>query len=128
MLIRQRGDGDCGCAALSTCLGESYEDTYLAVAKVDPGHRGKNGLHNRAVVAAAKLLGIVLTPTRAYDLDDDDGVLRVRWNDPGKRLGGHFVAVLSGSIHCPSDGMPLPWRDYLERWGARAGTLLKVTG
>lgn len=127
-VIRQRGDADCGCAALAIVAQITYEDCYVAVSAVDKRYRGKNGLHNRDVIAAARKLGLSLKPTRRFDLDDDEGVLRVRWNDPKRRRGGHFVAVTTGGfISCPSDGMPLPWRDYMERWGARPGTLLKVS-
>ncbi len=128
MIVRQRGDADCGVAALALIAQVSYEDCYVAVAQVDKRHRGKNGLHNREVIAAARKLGLRLTSTRAYDLDDDEGVLRIRWNDPKRSHGGHFVALMNGTIGCPSDGMPLPWRDYLIRWDARPATLLRVEG
>jgi hypothetical protein len=123
-VVRHRGDADCGCAALASFTGETYEDTYVAVRDVDPAHRGKNGLHNRQIVAAAKLMDIVLEPTRRFDLDEDEGVLRIRWNDPRKRRGGHFVAVVNGFIRCPS-GEERGWREYLEIYGGRACTLLK---
>jgi len=124
-VVRQRGDADCGCGALSTYLGETYEDTYLAIARIDARHRGKNGLHNHELIAAAKLMGVKLHQTRRYDLDEDEGVLRVRWNDPTKRRGGHFVAIVDGRIGCPSDGVAVPWREYLERNNGRACTLLR---
>jgi hypothetical protein len=127
-IVRQRGDADCGCAALSTYLEEPYEDCYLAVSKVDKRHRGKNGLHNREVIAAAKLMGVTLVPTRSFDLDEDEGILRVRWNDKKKRKGGHFVCVIGSRICCPSDGVPVDWKVYLQRNNARLGTLLKEVG
>jgi hypothetical protein len=123
-VVRQRADADCGCGALANLTGESYEDCYVAVAAIDRRHRGKNGLHNREVIAAARLMGMDLIPTRRYDLDEDEGILRVRWNDPKKRKGGHFVAIVNAKVRCPS-GEERDWRDYLELYGARAGTLLK---
>lgn len=128
MVVRQRGDADCACGSLATYLGESYEDCYLAIAKVDARHRGKNGLHNRELIAAAKLMGVELAPTRTFDLDEDEGVLRVRWNDPKKRIGGHFVSVVDGRIGCPSDGVAVPWREYLQRTNGRACSLLRERG
>jgi len=124
-LVRMRGDADCGCAAIATYLEEPYEDVYLAVSKVDPVNRGKNGLTSRQVVLAAARLGLKLVETRAFDLDEDEGILRVRWNDRKKRIGGHFVAVMGGRICCSSDGIPVAWREYLERNNARLGRLLK---
>lgn len=126
MIVRQRGDEDCGVAALSIIARVSYEDAYVAVAQIDKRHRGTKGLHNREVIAAARKLGVRLTPTRAYNLDAAEGVLRIRWNDPNRAPGGHFVAVRAATISCPSDGMPLPWEDYLQRWNARPATLLRV--
>lgn len=126
-LVRQRGDRDCGVAALASLAGITYEDAYVAVAAIDPVTRGKGGLHNYQVVAVAERLGLTLEPTRAFDLDEDDGILRLRWNGrKGKRnVGGHFIAVRDGFALCPSDGVPLPWREYLEQNDGRAGTLLK---
>jgi hypothetical protein len=126
-VVRQRADGDCGVAALGAYSGEAYEDAYVAVAAVDRKYRGKNGLHNHQLVAAAKLMDIVLEPTRRFDLDEDEGVLRIRWNDPRKRRGGHFVAVVNGFIRCPS-GEERGWREYLDIYGGRACTLLKGSG
>lgn len=126
-LVRQRGDRDCGVAALASLAQLAYEDVYVALAELEPETRGKGGLHNFQIVALAKKLGITLEATRTYDLDDDDGVLRIRWNGRrGKRNpGGHFIAVRDGFALCPSDGVPMQWRDYLEQNDARPGTLLK---
>jgi hypothetical protein len=126
--IRQRGDWDCGVGAIAFIAELSYEDVYVAAAAIDPTWRGKSGLYSREIVAIAARLGVTLTPTRRFDLDDDDGVLSIRWNGPkGKQNpGGHFVAVRSGFVFCPSDGMPMRWRDYLEQNTGRACTLLQV--
>lgn len=125
-LVRQRGDGDCGVAALATLASLAYEDVYVAVARFDY-LRGKSGLHNHQLVAVAAQLGLALEPTRDYDLDVDEGVLRVRWSGRRgrKNPGGHFVAVKSGLIFCPTEAAATEWRDYLERWGGRACTLLR---
>lgn len=126
-LIAQRKGRDCGVAALAMFAMVAYEDAYIAVVRVDPAFRGGEGLHNHEIVKAAFHLGIVLEPTRTFDLDDDEGVLRLRWNgSKGKRnRGGHFVTVRNGQIFCPSDVMVYPWREYLALSDARPGTLLK---
>jgi ABC-type bacteriocin/lantibiotic exporter with double-glycine peptidase domain len=127
-VMKQRADGDCGIAALAMYSEQSYEDAYVAISKLGPDEltrvRGKQGLYNSHLIAAAKHLGVQLTAVRKYDLDDDEGVLRVRWNKTPK-LGGHFVAVKSGLVFDPTDATATPWRDYLERYDARPCTLLK---
>lgn len=126
-LIRQRAHGDCGVAALAMAAEVSYEDAYVAVTQV-PGDlthrlRGKSGLCNRDVMQAAARLGVTLSPTRRYDLDVDEGVLRVR--GPGYAEGGHFVAVKHGLVLCSIAQEVLPWQDYLDRYKGRPCTLLK---
>lgn len=132
-IVQQRAEQDCGVAALAALAEQSYEDAYLAVSKVDPQFNGKSGLDNKQIIAAAKVLGLTLLATRTYDLDDDEGVLRIRWNPLAGRnmkareiTGGHFVAVAHGVIVCSSYKEVQPWRTYLERNAGRACTLLKV--
>jgi hypothetical protein len=107
----------------------AYEDAYVAFTQIDAQLRGKSGLNNHEVVRAARKLGIELTPVRKYDLDDDEGVLRVRWSGPAghprTKTGGHWVAVKRGLILCPTYMEVVDWRDYLERNQGRACTLLK---
>ena len=129
-LLRQRADGDCGIAALAMFSEQAYEDVYVAISKLGGDEctrvRGKQGLYNLHIVKAAKLLGVELTPTRKYDLDEDEGVLRIRWNDAArKKLGGHFVAVKRGLILDPADGTATDWKDYMQRYQGRPCTLLK---
>lgn len=126
-IIAQKKQGDCAIAALAMFAMQTYEDTYVAMSRIDP-HRGGLSVYHADIVKAAKLLGIVLTPTRKFDLDDDEGVLRVRWNGRRERKQnphGHFVAVRNGQIFCPADAMVYPWRDYLTLYNGRPGTLLR---
>jgi ABC-type bacteriocin/lantibiotic exporter with double-glycine peptidase domain len=125
-IIKQRANGDCGIASLAMFLEMTYEDVYVAFAKLDAVTRGKAGTHGYEVIAAAKSLGCKLTPTRKYDLDDDEGVLRVRWNSGERaKTGGHWVAIKAGLILCPSDALAVPWREYMERFDGRPCSLLK---
>lgn len=126
-LISQRAHGDCGVAALAMAAEVSYEDAYVAVTQV-PGDlthrlRGKSGLQNRDVVHAAKRLGLTLRPTRRFDLDVDEGVLRIRGSSFAE--DGHFVAVKHGLVLCSIAPEVLPWKDYLSRYKGRPCTLLK---
>jgi hypothetical protein len=125
--VRQRVGSDCGIAALASYAAIAYEDAYVAVSKVEPNHRGKRGLYNRELIRAAGVLRIRLQPTRRFDLDDDEGILRIRFNGPtgAANPGGHFVAVIESVILDPADATPCAWRDYLSRHDARPCTLLR---
>jgi hypothetical protein len=126
-LIAQRKQGDCAIAALAMFAMQTYEDAYVAFSKVDP-RRGGSSVYHADILKAAKHLGIGLLPTRRYDLDDDEGVLRVRWNGRKERKQnrhGHFVTVRNGQIFCPADVMVYPWREYLTLYDGRPCTLLR---
>lgn len=128
-LIQQRASGDCGVAALATLLSAvcGYEDVFLAAAAVERVKRGRAGLRNRELVAIARRLGLELTPTKAFNLDGDAGVLRIYANHTNR--GGHWVAVRYGLIWDPApDGYAAPWREYAARHGARFGALLRARG
>lgn len=123
MTIRQRTGLDCGVTALAIFIADR------AARQVVPGMRGLDGCYNRELIAAAKRLGVTMRAVRRYNLDVDEGILRIRWNGAERRVespGGHFVAVIGGSVHDPSDASARPWRDYVITENARPCTLLKV--
>lgn len=121
-VVKQRTPSDCGLAALVTYQVDA------AVRRIDPEMHGLDGLYNREIVAAAKLLGFDLRPSRRFNLDEDEGVLRIRWIDRERRAGspdGHFVALIRGCVHCSSEQVVMPWREYFATYGCRAATLLR---
>jgi hypothetical protein len=97
----------------------------VAAARVDPRQRGKGGLDNRALRKLAHELGLALEPCRSFNLDTDEGVLRVR--SASHHRAGHWVAVRWGLVLDPSDGYLAPWRLWTARYQARPGTLLRGT-
>ena len=125
-LVPQRVGGDCGVAALATLLEQSYEDVYIAAAKVDQKTRGRNGIQLGALKAIGKKLGVSFLLKRTYE-DDDEGVLVVNWVKPHAHpFDGHLVAVSYGVIADPADGVILPVDDYLARYKATAGSCLEL--
>lgn len=125
-LVKQRTDGDCGIAALTTLLSDrrfTYAAVYRAAIRVRPD-APIQGLQNRQLIAVAIRLGIALAPTRTYDLDRDVGVLRLY--APQLWPGGHFAAVRDGLVWDPLDADAAPWRVYRRRRRAKFGTLLRV--
>ena len=126
-VVKKRGKGDCATAALAQFTGLSYEDVYLEVARQDPKNRGKDGLSYGAVIDVARFLGFELERVRTYDLNDDEGILGLTWLNPARRANnphGHFVVVQQGCIICSDFGMR-PWDQYLRRYEARPGILLR---
>ena len=124
-VVRQRHAGDCGVAALATLLSAriGYEDVYLAAAKVDPRLKGKGGLQNSELVKVAREFGVDLDAIKKFDLDRDEGLLRVRSDSHHRE--GHWVAVRWGLVLDPADGYLAPWRPWTARYQARLGTLLR---
>jgi hypothetical protein len=131
-LVVQRTSGDCALAALSTLLSATvdYEDVYLAAAGVDRRRKGRLGLRNHDLVAVARELGVTLVPRRRFDLDRDEGVLRVYASHTSPRWG-HWVALWHGLVwdvgrrHTPPDGYAVPWELYRDRFDAKFATLLQ---
>ena len=131
-VTKQRGDSDCAIAALATLAPAlSYDALAHAGARVEPTWRGQRGFLNREVVALAASVGIVLQPSRRYNLDREAGVLSLYWQKRSRRAKasphGHFVCVRGGLILDPSDGTVTPWRDYVARHGVTLCTLLRLT-
>lgn len=127
-LVLQRASGDCGIAALATLIEQSYEDVYVASAKVDHKTRGRNGIHMAMLIRMAALVGAKLRHKRTgVNLDDDEGLLAVTWQPPhGHPFDAHLVALGYGVIADPADGIVLPVDDYLARYRATAGTFLEL--
>lgn len=122
-MVRQRTPSDCGVSALAILAADR------AARRIDPTMRGLGGLYNRELIAAAQVLGLTLRTRRKFDLDRENGILRLRWNSGARRRAnpeGHFVAAIDGSLVCPSESIALPWRDYILTYDARACTLLQV--
>jgi hypothetical protein len=133
VVIPQRYDGDCALAALACLTGVAYEDVYVEAVKVVDRPRiywKTHGLYNYEVQAIAKRLHWRLRPTTDFDLQVDEGILRVFWLDPDKARdydGGHFVAASGGVLGCPTNCNFGPWRDWLTTNHADPKTLLRVT-
>jgi ABC-type bacteriocin/lantibiotic exporter with double-glycine peptidase domain len=125
-LVLQRANGDCGICALATLLEQSYEDVYIAAARVERVSRGRNGIVLSRLIAVGKLLGVRFTQKRHYT-DDDEGLLTVTWRKPHQHpFDAHLVAVAYGVIADPADGIVLPVDEYLTRYQATAGSFLEL--
>lgn len=131
-LVLQRGIGDCGIAALASFAELSYEDVFVAAAKVDKKHRGKSGVQWADLKRIARAVGLTAHLKHRPALDEDEGLLAVSWLPGSKHYipGGfsqHLVALAHGVIADPADGVILPPEEYLSRALASAGALLELT-
>ena len=125
-LVQQRANGDCAIAAVASLLELTYEDVYVASAKVDRKTRGRNGLYLGAVQAIGKILGVSFLLKR-HHRDEDEGLLVVNWTAPHTNpFNAHLVALSYGVIADSADGVILPVDDYLARFTARAGSFLEL--
>ena len=126
-LVLQRAIGDCGIAALATLLEQTYEDVYVASAKTDHRARGKSGITTAGMIHTAKLLGVRLVEKRQPALDEDDGILVIRWRRPQQHpFSAHLVVLTNGVIVDPAEGWFGPHDEYLARFQATTGALLET--
>lgn len=126
-LVLQRANGDCGLAALASLMELSYEDVYIAAAKVDRKRRGRNGIHLGALEAIGKILGVSFLLKRHATLEDGEGLLVVNWIQPHAHpFLAHLVVLAYGVIADPADGIVLPADEYLTRYKATAGSFLEL--
>lgn len=120
-ITEQRTDGDCGLAALSTLTGQSYEDVYVACARVERVARGRLGLTLDDLIQTAAKLGVTLARKRRPDLDEDDGILSLTWIEK-RKYRGHYVVLRNGLVIDGKTVMPVD--EYLVTEQAKPGHLL----
>lgn len=129
-VVRQRGRGDCGVAAIATLLSKThtYDDVSAVVKQIDPQREGMLGLRVREVRRVLEALGLVVTARRRrQELDTDSGIVLVYGAHTAR--DGHYLAAKYGLLFDPCNGFATPWRQYQaehRRNDLRFGTLLRV--
>ena len=119
-----RGDADCALVALSIALQRSYEDVIAAAARVTRSDRPHNrGFVVREIKAIARRLGFTLRLRRAFDVDDDEGIVGFVTDDP--QAAGHVAYVKRGLVW-DVDGTVWEIETYSEATGYRPVSLLEV--
>jgi hypothetical protein len=122
--------GDCAVCALATFAELSYEDVYLHAATIDRARRGKCGATWQDIGRMAEALGFAPRLNTEPSLEDDSGVLAIRWKRGSKHyqkpFREHLVAIDYGVIADPADGAILLAGEYLTRYRAAAGTLMEL--
>lgn len=91
---KMRDKNDCGVWCLATYLSKPYEEVVAAVAQHDPAG-GLNGMDTQHFIAAARTLGQVLEVRGQFDLDEDTGILFVRFVKGGAY---HALVLKKGQV------------------------------
>jgi trans-2-enoyl-CoA reductase len=119
-----RGDADCALVALSIYLQRSYEDVFgvaVAVARTTAPHR-QRGLFIREIKQIAKLFGQRLHERKTFDLDEDEGILRLDTPDSD----AEHAAFIKHGLVWDTDGTVWEMDTYLEATKYRPVSLLQL--
>lgn len=121
-MVEQRGDNDCGVAALATYSGMNYEDVYHAYAVTSGKAVHKTGVTMTDIIAAASALGFNMSLRRRVRLDDDFGILAVK--TPKRKTPEHVVVLYEGHIY-DTDRTVWEAEDFLKAEGWNPKNLRK---
>lgn len=126
--IAQRRSFDCGVACVAMLCHVDYADAFYVAAKVAGRGKIRQGLNvgQLAKVAEQFQRPLVRVTWQRVDLEEDVGILGIRWNDKPAWADGHWVVLRRGTIIDPDPTSPRVWDAdiYLKHYKARFGTLL----
>ncbi len=106
---------DCGIAAIAMALGLPYEDVFRLAPQV-----GRNGMMPRRFHAIGKSLGVRFRPDRYASIDEDTGLLWIKFKG-----SAHLAYVHHGTLVNPSDGTLWLPSDYLHAYDGK-GLLYRI--
>jgi hypothetical protein len=99
-IVTQRGEGDCGIAAIAMLLGRTYEDVLAAaVSKTKSRTLHVRGVHFRQIRQTLDALGYRTRTKRKVDFDNDCGIVDITHRD------GRHVAVLKAGLLFDTTGV-----------------------
>ena len=122
----KRGSHDCAVAAIASLIRRDYEEVLMAAARVAPQFWSE-GLTAAQHVSICRRLGVKTTWLRAFDLEEDRGVLWVEYHDTAAK---HSIYLDAGKVY-DSDHNPVTmWDvdDYLRHACGFPVMLLTVKG
>jgi hypothetical protein len=120
-MIPQRHVADCSVSCLAMFLGITYEDALLAYGGDVPNIL-RGGVWLSQIQRAAAKLGTPLKITRRWDVEEDEGIVHVRF----KSGYGHVLVLRSGLFFNTMFDVWEP-SDYLKANRATVGPLLMLT-
>lgn len=120
-ITTQRGNNDCGVAAIATITGKRYEDVLLAAGK----NIMDTGMTVQEILTTLEKLGMPFKWTKRIRLDEDWGILGV--STPKRTSPEHVCVLYDGHIY-DTDGSVWEADDFLAAEGGKAMSLLKPRG
>jgi hypothetical protein len=123
----QRRGFDCGVACVAMFCHVDYADAFYVAVGV-AGTKIRQGLNVGQVQRIAERLQrpLVRVSWQKVDLEEDSGILGVRWTDKPAWADGHWVVLRCGTIIDPDPAAPRVWDAdiYMKHHKARPATLL----
>lgn len=105
----QRHDGDCGVAALAMFLNTTYEAVLVVASRIAPRVL-KRGMFGTEIMLVAKEFGREVWLKPKVNLDDDTGILCVRYRDNSE----HVVYLINGLVFEPTGGAVWDAETYVK--------------
>lgn len=114
---------DCATWALKILTGRSYPEIRAQAEKVDK-KAGEQGLWWHQVKRMAKALGVKLAAKRPVNIDEDAGLLSVKF----KNGEYHAVILMQGPVILDADNTVWYADDYLAAKGCKPTSILRIEG
>jgi hypothetical protein len=123
----QRRSFDCGIACVAAFCHVDYADAFYVAARI-AGWKIREGLTVDQLARVAERLQRPLKRVHwsKVDLDDDEGILGVKWTDKPRWADGHWVVLRRGTIVDPDPNNVRVWDAdiYMAHYKGKPGTLL----
>lgn len=117
--VVQRHDGDCGIAALAMFLNTSYEAVLVIASRIAPKVL-KGGLFGTQMALIAQEFGRDVMVKAAVDLEEDTGLLMVRYPDDSE----HVVFLINGLVFEPTGGRVWEAETYISSFRIKTMSII----
>lgn len=125
-LVLQQERGDCGIAAFAMLTGQKYADVLCAAVSTKYPKPHNSGMLSRQLHALARKFGLVLELRRAWNMDEDAGLLSVERTTPKPDKFLQHMVLLKWGLVFDTDGTVWEPDVYLAQHGYRSLSLLVV--
>ena len=112
---------DCATWALKLLTGRTYPEVREQAKRFDSA-AGEQGLNWKTVKRMAKALGVVLRSKRPVNIDEDAGILSVRFPDGTY----HAVVLMQGPVILDADNTVWYADDYIAAKQVKPTSILRI--